>query len=389
MLKWSIPIGRVFGIRLYLHWSLLVTLVLITASLAGSVLPSAYAGRSTTEYWSVGALAAVVFMLSLAAHEMAHSVVAVHDGVPVRRITLWLLGGMSELSGEPADARTELRITLAGPLTSLAIGVASLLVVAVLPDATDPVLTTSLAWLGLANVVLAVFNMLPGAPLDGGRVLHALLWWRRGDRLSATAGAARSGRILGFALIVLGGVQAVFTQSIGGLWLMLLGWFLRNAANVELMNATMRHQLGDLQIRQIMTSDPTVVHTDDDIGTFVAATVSRMHHRRFPVVDSSGRPVGVLAVHDLTKTHERTGPVADLARPLPDAARVPPDTRVETVLSTAALRPDDGLLAVVDPSGRLIGIVTSTDLRRACERSSLGLPLGPPPDLGQPPDKDE
>ncbi|MDH6282484.1 Zn-dependent protease/CBS domain-containing protein [Rhodococcus sp. LBL1] len=380
MLKWSIPIGRVFGIRLYLHWSLLVTLGLITTLLAGSVLPTEYAGRSPVEYWSVGALAAVVFVLSLAAHEVAHSVVAVHDGVPVRRITLWLLGGMSELQGEPADPRTELRITLAGPLTSLAIGVASLLLVAVLPDTTDPVLAASLAWLGVANVILAVFNLLPGAPLDGGRVLHAVLWRRRGDRLSAAAGAARSGRFLGLALIALGAAQAVFAQSLGGLWLMLLGWFLRSAANVELMTASMRHQLGDLQIRRIMTRSPVAAPADEDVDTFVRDVLPRLRHHTFPVVDESYRPVGVLSLRDLTRAGDRTGSVAGLARPLPDTARVHPDARVETVISTAVLRPGLDLLAVVGADGRLVGIVTATDLRRVCERTSLGLPLAPPPD---------
>ncbi|RVW08473.1 CBS domain-containing protein [Prescottella agglutinans] len=380
MLKWSIPIGRVFGIRLYLHWSLLVTLGLVTAVLATSALPAQYAGRSPAEYWTFGALAAAVFVLSLTAHEMAHSVVAVHDGVPVRRITLWLLGGVSELQGEPADPRTELRITLAGPLTSLVIGVGSLLLVIALPDATDPVLTAALSWLGLANVVLAVFNLLPGAPLDGGRVLHAVLWRRRGDRLSAAAGAARCGRVLGLILIGLGGVQTVFAQSLGGLWWILLGGFLRSAADVELMTATARHRLGDLQIRQIMTPSPVVVHADDDLGTVATGVLPRLRHRSFPVVDDGYRPVGVLALRDLTRTGGRVGPVAGLARALPDTALVHPDARVETVISTAVLRPGLDLLAVVDAGGHLIGIATATDLRRVCERAARGLPLGRPPD---------
>ncbi|RVW00926.1 site-2 protease family protein [Rhodococcus spongiicola] len=379
MLKWSIPVGRVFGIRLYLHWSLLATLTLITALLAGSILPAAYPGRSIAEYWSVGALAAVVFVLSLAAHELAHSVVAVHDGVPVRRITLWLLGGMSELQSEPNDPRTELRITLAGPLTSFAIGITALLLVVFLRDVADPVVTGSLAWLGIANVVLAVFNLLPGAPLDGGRVLHAVLWWRSGDRLAAAAGAARSGRVLGLILITLGGIQVLFTQNIGGLWLILLGWFLRNAANVELMNASMRHQLGDLEVGRIMTPTPTVVHADDDIRIFVTDVLPRLRHRTFPVVDRWDRPVGVLSLQDLTHAADRAGPIGGLARPLPDSARIHPDARVETVISTAVLRPGLDLLAVVDGGGRLVGIVTATDLRRVCERTSLGLPIERPP----------
>ncbi len=379
MLKWSIPIGRVFRVRLYLHWSLLVTLGLITVLLAGSILPAEYAGRSTALYWSVGAAAAVVFVASLAAHELAHSVVAVQHGVPVRRITLWLLGGMSELRGEPADPRTELRITLAGPLTSLAIGIVSIGLTIVLRDAVDPVVTASLAWLGITNVILAVFNLLPGAPLDGGRVLHAILWRRSGDRLSATVGAARSGRALGLALIVLGAFQALYAHGIGGLWLMLLGWFLRSAANVELMSASMRHQLGDLQIGQIMTPSPVVVHADDGIHAFVADVLPGLRHHTFPVVDRFGRPVGVLSLQDLTRARDRSGAVAGLARPLADGARVHPDARVENVLATAVLRPGLDLITVVDADGHLVGIVTATDLRRVCERTSLGLPIGRPP----------
>ena len=378
MVTWSIPLGRIWGIRLYLHWSLFVTVGLVSTLLAGSVLPTEYPGRSTVEYWLVGASAAVVFVLSLAAHEIAHSLVAVHHDVPVRRITLWLLGGISELRGEPADPRTELRITLAGPLTSLAIGIASLFLVVVLRDIADPVLTVSLAWLGVANIVLAVFNLLPGAPLDGGRVLRAILWRRSGDRLSATVGAARSGRALGLVLIALGVAQALFGQSLGGLWLMLLGWFLRTAANVELMNASLRHQLGDTEIRQIMTPNPAVVQADEDTRTFVTETLPHMRHHTFPVVDKSDRPVGVLSLQDLARPGERSGPVSAYARALPDTAQIHPNARVETVVSAAVLRPGLDLLTVVDTDGRLVGIVTATDLQRVCERTSLGLPLGRP-----------
>lgn len=378
MLKWSIPIGRILGIRLYLHWSLLVTLVLITVLLAGSILPAEYGGRATAVYWTVGALAAVVFVASLAAHEIAHSVVAVRHDVPVRRITLWLLGGVSELRGEPADPRTELKITLAGPLTSFAIGVVSTALAVLLYDRADPVVTGSLAWLGITNIVLAVFNLLPGAPLDGGRVLHAVLWHRSGDRLTAAVGAARSGRVLGLALVVVGAFQALSTHGIGGLWLMLLGWFLRNAADVELMSASMRHQLGDVRISQIMTASPAVAHADDDVRDFVTTVLPDLRHHTFPVVDRSGRPVAVLSLRDLTRARGTSGPIAGVAHQLGERAVVRPDERVEAVVATAVLRPGLDLIVVVDDDDRLIGIVTATDLRRVCERTSLGLPIARP-----------
>ncbi|QBJ96931.1 site-2 protease family protein [Rhodococcus sp. ABRD24] len=380
MLKWSIPAGRVFGVRLYLHWSLLVTLALIAGILATSVLPTEFSDRSAAEYWAVGTLAAAVFLVSLAAHEMAHSIVAVRDGVPVERITLWLLGGMSELRGEPADPRSELRIALSGPLTSLTIGIAALLLATVLNSHVDPVVTASIAWLGTANVVLAVFNLLPGAPLDGGRVLHAALWRRSGDRLSAAAGSARSGRAIGLALIALGAVQAVFLGSGAGLWLMLLGWFLRTAANAELASASMRHQMGDLRVGDIMTTSPDVAEANDQVSTFLADVLPTMHHRTFPVVDRQGRPVGVLSLRDLSRASaaDRAGTIGSLARPLPDSARVHRDDHLATVAASAMLRPGLDLLAVVDGE-QIVGVVTSTDLVRVCERTALGLPFRRPP----------
>ncbi|QKT13902.1 site-2 protease family protein [Rhodococcus sp. W8901] len=380
MLRWSMPAGRVVGVRIYAHWSLLATLVLIAGLMSTSVLPTEFGGRSAIEYWTVGTVAAVLFLLSIAAHEVAHSIVAIHDGVPVERITLWLLGGMSELRGEPADPRSELRIALAGPLASLAIGISAVILAFGVHDLVDPVVTASLAWLGTANMILAVFNLLPGAPLDGGRVLHAALWRRSGDRLTAAAGAARSGRIIGFGLIVLGAVQVVLVGSISGLWLMLLGWFLRNAASVELMGASMRHRMGELTVHDVMSTPAVVVHADQDVTTFVSDVLPTLHHRTFPAVDRWNRPVGVLSLRDISRAspEERRGKLGALARRLPDPARVHPGDRLADVTAKAVLRPGRDLLVVVDGE-QVTGVITATDLVRVCERTALGLPGRRPP----------
>ncbi|MGV9536097.1 M50 family metallopeptidase [Streptosporangium sandarakinum] len=172
-----------------------------------------------------------MFFASLLAHELAHALVARRAGVSVKSITLWLLGGVTEFDGEVGSPRAELRISLAGPVTSALVAGAALAVAAAARGV--PVVWSALVWLATVNGVLAVFNMLPGAPLDGGRVLHAVLWWRCGDRERADRVAARAGQSLGMALIAAGVVQTLVWSPMGGLWTALVGWFLSGSARSE------------------------------------------------------------------------------------------------------------------------------------------------------------
>ncbi|MFC0449251.1 site-2 protease family protein [Rhodococcus jostii] len=240
MLRGAVPVGRIAGIRISVHWSLIATVALLASLLSLSILPLQFGGQPTLHHWLIGTATAACFLLTLAAHEFAHCVVARRHGVAVERVTLWLLGGMSELREEPPDPRAEFGIALAGPVTSLLIGACALVFAAAVEPVAGPLVTAAVVWLGTANLILAVFNMLPGAPLDGGRVLRSVLWRRSGDRLAATAAAARSGRVVGLLLILLGVAEAILLGSASGLWLMLLGWFLRTAANAELMTASTR-----------------------------------------------------------------------------------------------------------------------------------------------------
>lgn len=377
MLKGAVPFGRIAGIRIYVHWSLLATLALLTSLLAVSILPGQFGGGPALQYWSAGGATAALFLLSLAAHEVAHSVVARRNGVAVERITLWLLGGMSELHEDPPDPRSDFRIAVVGPAISLLIGIIALAVAAAVEPVTSPVITAAVVWLGSANLILAVFNMLPAAPLDGGRVLRSFLWRRSGDRLAATASAARSGRALGLILIVLGAAEAILLGSAGGLWLMLLGWFLRGAANAELLNASTTQQLGDVRVADAMTRAPVVAYADSTIDDFLTGAVSAVHHRIFPVVDAQAHPVGVVSLADLSRTPQtvraRTT-IGSIARALPPSAVVRGDELLAASVSRAILRPGLDLLAVVDGQ-RLTGIVTATDLLRVCDRTALGLPV--------------
>jgi len=376
MLHETIPLGRVAGIRIGAHWSVLVTVALFVWLLGVQLRGSG----SPAFTWSVAALAAVTLFASLTAHELAHSIVARRHGVRVERIVLWLLGGASELGDEPPDARSDFRIAIAGPATSLVLGgLFAAVAVAVDSGRPDSAVTAALAWLAATNIVLGLFNLLPGAPLDGGRVMRAVVWWRTGDRLRATTVAARGGRLLGTVLVVLGAVDIIVFRQFGGLWLMLLGWFLQTAANSELAAAGLRHRLGNTTVREVMTANPMAVPGDWTITQLLASSAPQTGHSIFPVVDAVGHPIGVVAWSDLTTTAvpaRDTTFLRSVARPLRTAAIVGQDDLLADVATRVVLRPKLDAITVVDPAGRLTGVVTATDLATACDRSALGLPAG-------------
>lgn len=372
-----IPLGRIAGISIYAHWSALATLVLFTWLLGASVLPSQLTGESHLMTWTVAACAALGLLTSLLAHELAHSIVARRHGVRVDRITLWLLGGISELTEEPKDPRTDLRVAVAGPLTSAATGVGFFAIALLLGTIPSKTVETALVWLAVTNIVLAVFNLLPAAPLDGGRVVRAAIWARTGDRLRGEAAAARAGRGLGTGLIALGVLELLLWRNGGGLWLMLLGWYLRSAAAAELADASARHQLGDLRVGQVMTPSPLTVPAELPVSSFLGTDGMHLRHRVFPVVDASNRPVGELSLRELARLPQSvrdTVPAGRLARPLAAAAVVGEHTLLTTVLTGVVLRPGLDLIAVVGDDGQLVGVITARDLANVCDRSALGLP---------------
>ena len=197
-MKQTVRLGRVAGIAVGAHWSVAVILVIIAELLAVAVLPGAFPRQSAGLYWAVAGIAAVVFLASLLAHELAHALVARRHGVGVRSITLWMLGGVAELDGDPPSAGADLRIALAGPAASLVAAALLFGAGAGIGAAGGPgVVVAAAMWLAVMNGILAVFNLLPGAPLDGGRVLRAVLWRHYGDRGRAERGTARHHRWIG------------------------------------------------------------------------------------------------------------------------------------------------------------------------------------------------
>lgn len=232
----SVRLGKIAGIGVGLHWSIALIAGLFIITLAGTILPATVPGYATAAYLAVAVATTAAFLGSIVAHELGHSVVAENNGVGVAGITLFALGGVAKLESEPKTPGVAARVALAGPAVSVAIGVASIALGAILGAiGLSPIVVAGLSWLGIVNLVMAVFNMLPALPLDGGRALQAFLWSRNGNQHEATISAATVGRYIGAALIAFGLWQ--FLAGGGGLWTALIGWFIISSAKAEASHA--------------------------------------------------------------------------------------------------------------------------------------------------------
>ncbi|MGZ4715226.1 MAG: site-2 protease family protein [Acidimicrobiales bacterium] len=378
-MKQSLRLGRIAGIPVGVNWSVIIIAALIGWTLAASVLPEMAPGSSTVAYWAVGAAAALLFFASLLTHELAHALVGRRKGVPVVSITLWLLGGVSQFQSEPASSDAELRIALAGPLTSLglALGFGALSAVGSalhLPE----LISGALFWLCAINLMLGLFNLVPAYPLDGGRVLRAAVWTHDGDRLAATRTAARVGHVLAWALIALGLLLAL-VNLVSGLWLVLIGWFLDNAGRAEATAVAEQSTLGSLPVARLMSPAPVTVARDITVDDLVHGYVLGRHHSAFPVVGEAGHPVGLVSldqVRQVPPERRSSLTVGEIAEPLPRVPVVGPGDTGADVLDRMRSAGASRAL-VIDDQGRLVGIVSHSDLVRALQVTVPPPPLPP------------
>jgi Zn-dependent protease/predicted transcriptional regulator len=371
-------LARVGGIPVGLNWSVLAVLVLLVDLLAASVLPEASPRAGAPTYWGLAVAAAIVFLATLLAHELAHALVCRHYDVPVKGITLWMLGGVTEIEGEPATWRQQLLVAVAGPLTSLGLGglfVAAAFLARTTGAAAAPV--AALTWLGWANLILGAFNLLPGAPLDGGRVLQALLWWRTGDRVAASVAAATAGRMLGTGLTALGIFVALTTTAlVDGLWLALIGWFLLGSSSAEQAAAQRRGALGPVTVEQVMTCPVPQIRSDVPVDAALREMVTA-RRELCRVVDDDGCFFGLVGVEQLlrlTPQARQSLHTADVAHPVerfPAATGGEPLARALDRLPPA--RRADPVLVL--ESGVPIGLLTPEDLLWAHRRAGAGMPV--------------
>lgn len=369
-MKTSVRLGRIAGVEVGLNWSLLVIAVLLAVGLASGRFPSDAPGYSGAEYAIAGVITAIAFLACVLAHEVSHAVVARHEGIEVDGITLWLLGGVTRMHGDAPTPEAELRVSGAGPLASFVVG-AVLLGIGIGLDALNvsALVVDVLLWLGSINVVLAVFNVLPGAPLDGGRLLHAFLWKRHGDRLRATQTASRAGQALGWVLVALGFVEFAFGTGLGGgLWLALLGWFLITAARAEEERAFVEEALGSRRVADVMAPTPAVVPEYVTVRDFIDHYLLAHRHSAFPVVDARGRTVGLVTLERVRSVpaHLRgSTTVREIATPADQVRVVAPADPARDLLDRVV--EGDGAVLVVD-GDRVVGVVTATDLEQLAHR---------------------
>jgi Zn-dependent protease/CBS domain-containing protein len=365
----SLRLGAVDGVEIRVDWSILVIFWLLLWSLASAGLPELASGYRTAEYWAAAAATTVAFFASLLAHELSHCVAARRQGLHVRDVTLWLLGGVSTIEEEPKTPSGDLRIAIAGPAASVAFGVASF-AAAALFSATDlpPLLVACAVWLGSVNLLLALFNLVPAAPLDGGRVLRAVRWRQTGDRTIAAIDAARAGRVFGFILVALGFLEFLLGTDVSGLWFVLLGWFLISASRAEEMQVRLHHDLGTTRVSDLMTAEPITVRENMTVDEVLHEYVLARHCSTFPVLDDAGHLTGLVTLGRLRSVlpqQRTTTPVATIAWPFAELTIADPDELIVDVLRRGAAGGDGRI--VVCRGDALIGIVSPTDIARAMQ----------------------
>jgi Zn-dependent protease len=378
----GLKIGRLFGIDLRIDWSWLIIFGLITLSWT-TQFNQIHDDWSTSLILATGIGASLLFFASVLAHEMAHSLVAQAQGVSVRSITLFLFGGISNIQRNPPSPKAEFLITIVGPLTSFVLGVLMLLAAGVNldPAATqnaqevfaqlDP-LTTLLISIGSVNIALAVFNMVPGFPLDGGRILRSILWAITDSLRKSTRQAAFAGQFVGWGLIAIGvlmvfGVRVPFFGTGGsGLWLALMGFFLNGSAVQGYQRVVIEDVLDDVDVQRVMLDDPPAVSPTLALNQLVDDHMMKEDDTSFPVVDDSGDLVGLVTMSDVRSVDRiewSEHRVRDIMTPLSDLETVTVDTPAHEALRTLAGR-DVRQLPVVDESGKLAGLLRRRDITR-------------------------
>ena len=296
MFRHTIPIGRVLGIPIDLDYSWFLIAVLLTWMLAVNYYPAEFKGGSSVEYWVMAAVTAVLFFASIVVHELAHSWVALRYKVPVHRITLFIFGGVSQIAGEPPSASAEFLIAIVGPLTSLALAAIFFLLEPLLVNLT-PALAIA-KYLALINAMLGVFNLIPGFPLDGGRVFRAVVWGSIKNFRRATVIAANTGRFFGFLFIVAGVWLALRGNLINGLWIAFIGWFLESAAVAQVQQQLVQGLLVGHKVSEVMGNTCTPVPDDATLQRLIDQEVLA-HGRQCFLVKRGERVVGLLTLHDM------------------------------------------------------------------------------------------
>jgi Zn-dependent protease/CBS domain-containing protein len=363
MFFYRVLLFSLFGFDVYVDASWLLLAVLIAWSLAVGILPGIVHGLAPATYWSMAVIATIGLLFSIVFHEMAHSLVARRFAMPIRGITLFIFGGVAEMRSEPPSAGSEFLMALAGPVASAVLGLLMLLLYAVVAHLHGPPAISGILWyLGYLNWVLAVFNLLPAFPLDGGRMLRAALWGWRKDLVWATWVASGAGNIFGILLVVLGLGDVLRGDFIAGIWMTLIGLFLRSAANATYQQTIARQIHAGQPVSRFMNRQPITVPPNLSIRTFVEDYVYRYHHKLFPVV-RDGRLLGCISTAQIAdidpERWDRQGVAEIMERCSADNVIAPETDTLDAMMQMQRTGRNRLLVARGD---QLLGIVSLTDL---------------------------
>lgn len=319
MFTQSFPLFTLFGFRIRVDLSWFVLAALITWSLATDFFPDAVPGRGAQVYYLMGAVAAVGMFASIVFHELAHSLVARQYGIRIGGITLFIFGGVAELEDEPPTPKSEFFVAIAGPISSALLGGILFGVVNLIENTAPPEAMALLSYLTVINFVLAIFNCVPAFPLDGGRMLRAALWWRQGDLHKATRIASLLGAALGVALMLYGAYNAIQGSLVGGMWQVLIGYFVFNAAGNARRQSELVERLHGVNVRQLMRTPAPVLPAGADARAIAADSVNAeqsavgalrqlmRRQRSDALVIADGNAVGVISVRDIFAFLNRQG----------------------------------------------------------------------------------
>jgi Zn-dependent protease/predicted transcriptional regulator len=364
MFKNSITLFSIFGFKIRIDPSWIIIAVLITWSLSVGFFPHYHKGLTTQTYWLMGALGALGLFASILFHELSHSLVARYYGLEIGGITLFLFGGVSEMTTEPESPKVEFLMALAGPMSSLVLG-SALYGVFVWGQGLDwpgPAMAVVM-YLGLINWILAAFNLLPAFPLDGGRVLRSALWKLKGDLRWATSIASKFGSFFGILLIILGIMNLLTGNPIGGVWFVIIGIFLRSSAQMSYQQLLIKNALEGRTVDEFMSSNTVAVSPDATIQELIDDYVYRHHFKMFPIVRNNKELLGCVqtkSIKDIPREQWSSKRVGEIFHSCSDENTISPDTDVAEALNLMRSSGNSRLM-VVD-KGRLKGIIALKDI---------------------------
>lgn len=368
----SISIGKIFGIPIRLHFTWFIIFILVTVSLSLHYFPTTYPFWDTALYWVIGIITGILFFASIIAHELSHSVISRANGVPVKSITLFIFGGVAQISREAVRAAGELKMALAGPLSSIAIGVIFGIVWRLSEPFSEP--TSALAfWLMRINFALAIFNLIPGFPLDGGRVLRSIIWQATGNFKKATRVATLVGQGVAYLFILVGLVVAFRGYIVDGIWLALIGWFLENAASSSYRQALLSTTLANITASEVMSTDCPVVPRNLTVKQLVQEHVFPSGRRCF-MVTADGHLEGIITLKDIKAVPQHQWDFTTVEKAMTPLARLTVARPNDNALTVIALMDEGDINQVPVVEGkRVVGIIGRDNLLRLIHtRSELG-----------------